>query len=141
VARSVGGAVALRPVPAGIIGGRIYFDITTPKYIPHHWYGFLAVWDGGLGIWGGIAAGAAVGIWRVRRHKADGALFADAVAPALLVAQAARGIGKYVNKELLGGPTSRARGECIPPTYRPDAILCYRTVHPPRRACQTSRPV
>ena len=43
------GDVALWAVPAGIIGGRIYFDITTPKYIPHHWYGIFAVWDGGLG--------------------------------------------------------------------------------------------
>src|SRR5215469_4519269 len=62
------GDVALWAVPAGIIGGRIYFDITTPQYIPHHWYGVFAVWDGGLGIWGGIALGAAAGIWRVRRH-------------------------------------------------------------------------
>src|SRR5215472_6305926 len=38
------GDVALWAVPAGIIGGRIYFDITTPRYIPHHWYGILAVW-------------------------------------------------------------------------------------------------
>ncbi|HXZ75476.1 MAG TPA: prolipoprotein diacylglyceryl transferase family protein, partial [Streptosporangiaceae bacterium] len=45
------GDVAIWAVPAGIIGGRIYFDLTTPKYIPHHWYGIFAVWDGGLGIW------------------------------------------------------------------------------------------
>ena len=42
------GEVAIWGVPAGIIGGRIYFDITTPKYIPHHWYGLFAVWDGGI---------------------------------------------------------------------------------------------
>jgi len=59
--------VATWAVPAGIIGGRIYFDITTPADIPPHWWGVLAVWSGGLGIWGGIAAGAAAGIWRVRR--------------------------------------------------------------------------
>src|SRR5262249_54861634 len=35
------GDVALWAVPAGIIGGRIYFDITTPQYIPHHWYGIF----------------------------------------------------------------------------------------------------
>ena len=62
------GDVAIWAVPAGIIGGRIYFDLTTPQYIPHHWYGVFAVWDGGLGIWGGIALGALVGVWRVRRH-------------------------------------------------------------------------
>jgi prolipoprotein diacylglyceryltransferase len=43
------GDIALRVVPAGVIGGRIYFDITTPADIPHVWYGVLAVWTGGLG--------------------------------------------------------------------------------------------
>jgi prolipoprotein diacylglyceryl transferase len=117
-------------VPAGIIGGRIYFDITTPKYIPHHWYGIFAVWDGGLGIWGGIALGAAAGIWRVRRHGADAGLFADAVAPALLVAQAAGRIGNYFNKELFGGPTSLPWGLYIPPKYRPPGYLGFQTFHP-----------
>src|SRR5260370_10867870 len=124
------GDVALWAVPAGIIGGRIYFDITTPKYIPHHWYGIFAVWDGGLGIWGGIAAGAAVGIWRVRRHKADGGLFADAVAPALLVAQAVGRIGNYFNKELFGGPTSLPWGLNIPFADRPAGYLGYQTFQP-----------
>jgi prolipoprotein diacylglyceryltransferase len=76
------GEVALWAVPAGIIGGRIYFDITTPKYIPHHWYRLFAVWDGGLGIWGAIALAAVVGAWRVRRHGASPVQFMDAVAPA-----------------------------------------------------------
>ena len=99
--RAVGGNpdlvsdVAVWAVPAGIIGGRIYFDITTPFDIrpAHAWWGPLAVWDGGLGVWGGIAAGAAVGIWRVHRAGADWRLMADAVAPALLVAQAPGGSG------------------------------------------------
>ena len=66
------GDVALWAVPAGIIGGRIYFDITTPMDIPHVWYGVFAVWDGGLGIWGGIFVAALVGLWRVRKHGANG---------------------------------------------------------------------
>jgi len=127
---SLVGDVALWAVPAGIIGGRIYFDITTPKYIPHHWYGIFAVWDGGLGIWGGIALGAAVGIWRVRRHGANAAQFADAVAPALLVAQAIGRIGNYFNKELFGGPTSLPWGLYIPPSYRPPGYLSYTTFQP-----------
>ena len=124
------GDVALWAVPAGIIGGRIYFDITTPQYIPHHWYGIFAVWDGGLGIWGGIAFGAAAGIWRVRRHHADAGLFADAVAPALLVAQAVGRIGNYFNKELFGGPTSLPWGLYIPPSYRPAGYLGAQTFQP-----------
>jgi phosphatidylglycerol---prolipoprotein diacylglyceryl transferase len=124
------GDVALWAVPAGIIGGRIYFDITTPQYIPHHWYGIFAVWDGGLGIWGGIAFGAAAGIWRVRRAGANAGLFADAVAPALLVAQAVGRIGNYFNKELFGGPTTLPWGLYIPPGSRPAGYLSFTTFQP-----------
>ncbi|HXP21959.1 MAG TPA: prolipoprotein diacylglyceryl transferase [Streptosporangiaceae bacterium] len=93
-------------VPAGIIGGRIYFDITTPAQIPHEWYGVFAVWSGGLGIWGGVLAGALVGAWRVRRRGGGVAIVADAVAPGLLVAQAIGRIGNYFNQELFGKPST-----------------------------------
>ncbi len=57
-------------VPAGIIGGRIYFDITTPMDIPHVWYGVFAVWSGGLGIWAAIPVAALVGACRVGKAGA-----------------------------------------------------------------------
>jgi prolipoprotein diacylglyceryl transferase len=98
--------VALWVVPAGIAGGRIYFDITTPFDItPHTWWGPFAVWNGGLGVWGGIAAGAVVGAWRVRRAGASVGVFMNAAAPAVLVAQAAGRIGNYFNQELFGKPS------------------------------------
>jgi prolipoprotein diacylglyceryl transferase len=99
--------VVLWAVPAGIIGGRIYLDITTPFDItPHTWWGPFAVWKGGLGVWGGIALGAAVGAWRVRRAGASVGVFMNAAAPALLVAQAIGRIGNYFNQELFGKPSS-----------------------------------
>jgi len=105
-------------VPAGIIGGRIYFDITTPADIPHVWYGALAVWTGGLGIWGGVALATLVGAWRLRRAGITVGPFANAIAPALLVAQAVGRIGNYFNKELFGKPTTLPWGLQIPYTYR-----------------------
>ena len=124
------GDVALWAVPAGIIGGRIYFDITTPADIPHVWYGVFAVWSGGLGIWGGIAAGAAAGIWRVRRAGASPGLFANAIAPALLVAQAVGRIGNYFNQELFGKPTTLPWGLQISLAHRPAGYLGYATFQP-----------
>ena len=129
------GDIALWSVPAGIIGGRIYFDITTPMDIPHVWYGVFAVWDGGLGIWGGIFLAALVGLWRLRKHGVNGALFMDAVAPALLVAQGIGRIGNYFNKELFGRPTSLPWGLEIPYQYRvsggiPAADLHFATFQP-----------
>ena len=129
------GDVAIWSVPAGIIGGRIYFDITTPMDIPHVWYGVFAVWSGGLGIWGGIALAAVVGAWRVRRAGASVAVFMDAVAPALLVAQAAGRVGNYFNQELFGKPTSLPWGVEISMAARirsqiPAADLKYSTFQP-----------
>jgi prolipoprotein diacylglyceryl transferase len=99
--------VATWAVPAGIIGARIYFDVTTPFDItPHTWWGPFAVWNGGLGVWGGIAVGALVGAWRVRRSGASVGVFMDAVAPALLVAQAIGRIGNYFDQQLFGKPSS-----------------------------------
>jgi prolipoprotein diacylglyceryl transferase len=123
--------VATWAVPAGIVGGRIYFDITTPFDItPHTWWGVFAVWNGGLGIWGGIAAGAAVGIWRVRRAGADWRLMGNAVAPALLVAQAVGRIGNYFNQELYGKPTSLPWGLEIAPAERVAGYTQYKTFQP-----------
>ncbi len=110
--------LALWVVPAGIIGGRIYFDITTPKDIPHVWYGVFAVWTSGLGIWGGVALAVIVGAWRLRRLGITVGPFANAIAPALLVAQAVGRIGNYFNKELFGGPTTLPWGLEIPYPYR-----------------------
>jgi prolipoprotein diacylglyceryl transferase len=122
--------VATWAVPAGIIGGRIYFDITTPFDIPHVWYGVFAVWTGGLGIWGGIAGGLAAGVWRVRRHGASVGEFANAVAPALLVAQAVGRIGNYFNSELFGKPTSLPWGLEISRQFRPAHFTQYVTFQP-----------
>jgi prolipoprotein diacylglyceryl transferase len=110
--------IALWVVPAGIIGGRIYFDITTPMDIPNVWYGPIAVWTGGLGVWGGVALATLVGVWRLRRLGITAGPFANAIAPALLVAQAVGRIGNYFNKELFGKPTSLPWGLQIPYHYR-----------------------
>ena len=129
------GEIALWVVPAGIIGGRIYFDITTPMDIPHVWYGPFAVWSGGLGIWGGVLVGGLVGVWRLRRRGVSPALFADAMAPGLLMAQGIGRIGNYFNKELFGRPTSLPWGLEIPYSYRvqggiPAADLHFATFQP-----------
>jgi prolipoprotein diacylglyceryl transferase len=122
--------VALWGFPAGIVGGRLYYLATTPGDSFDHWWGPLAVWHGGLGIWGGIALGTIVGIWRLRREGADVARFLDAAAPALLVAQAIGRIGNYFNQELFGRPTDLPWAVEIDPEHRPDRYASDATFHP-----------
>ncbi len=122
--------VALWAFPAGLLGGRLYFLATSWNEVPAHWWGPIAVWDGGLGIWGGVALGAAVGVWVLRRRGADVARFMDAAVPGLLVAQAIGRIGNYFNQELFGGPTSLPWGLQIDPAHRPAGYGAYSTFHP-----------
>ena len=98
--------------------------------MPHTWWGPFAVWDGGLGIWGGVALAAVVGLWRVRRRGADWRAFMDAVAPGLLMAQGIGRIGNYFNQELFGGPTTLPWGLQIAPVHRPPGYLQYATFQP-----------
>jgi prolipoprotein diacylglyceryl transferase len=122
--------VALWGFPAGLIGGRIYFLITSWNEVPPHWWGPFAIWTGGLGIWGGIAGGVAGGMWVLHRRGADIPAFMDCAAPAILVAQAIGRIGNYFNQELFGGPTTLPWGLEIDPAHRPAAYAHYATFHP-----------
>ena len=110
--------IAIWAFPAGLIGGRIYFDITSWGEVPPHWWGPFAIWDGGLGI------------WRLRRAGVSVAEFMDAAAPALLVAQAIGRVGNYFNQELFGGPTSLPWGLEIDPAHRPEGYAAFSTFQP-----------
>jgi prolipoprotein diacylglyceryl transferase len=122
--------VALWGFPAGLIGGRLYFLATSWNEVPRHWWGPFAIWQGGLGIWGGIAGGTLAGLWVLRRRGVDIPQFLDAAAPGLLVAQAIGRVGNYFNQELFGGPTSLPWGLKIDAAHRPAHYAQYTTFHP-----------
>ena len=114
--------VAIVAVPAGIIGARIYHVLSSPEayFGPN---GDLAlipqVWLGGLGIWGGIAGGVLAGVLLLRHRGLRVAPLADAVAPALLVAQAIGRLGNWFNQELYGAPTTLPWGLQIDDAHLP----------------------
>ena len=117
-------------VGAGIVGARLYHLATSWNEVPDQWWGPFAIWKGGLGIWGGIAAGCLVGGIIAKRSGADVWLLADCLAPGLLVAQAIGRIGNWWNQELFGKPTGLPWGLEIDPGNRPLAYLDRATFHP-----------
>jgi prolipoprotein diacylglyceryl transferase len=125
--------VALWGVIAGVIGARLYHDITSWNQDPTihaHWWGFAAVWDGGLGIWGAIPFGVLAGAWVVHRSGNSIPLMMDAVAPGLLLAQGIGRWGNYWNQELYGKPTTLPWGLKIDPAHRVAGYEQYSTFHP-----------
>lgn len=103
--------VAAWGIVLGIIGGRLYHLATDPELYFEGKPGTspidaVKIWDGGLGIWGAIALGAA-GVWiGCRRRGIRMSVFADAAAPGIVLAQAIGRLGNWFNNELYGGPTS-----------------------------------
>jgi prolipoprotein diacylglyceryl transferase len=122
--------VAVWGVAAGIVGARLYHVITSWNEVPNEWWGVFAVWQGGLGVWGGIFFGCLVGAWIVHRSGQSVRLFMDAVAPGLLLAQGIGRWGNWFNQELFGKPTDLPWGLEIDPSHRPPGFFDHATFHP-----------
>lgn len=100
--------LAVWAVPFGIVGARLYHVITDRSL----YFGegrdpvsALYVWQGGLGIWGGVALGALGVVIGARVKGIRLWPILDAMAPGLLVGQAIGRWGNWFNQELFGGPT------------------------------------
>jgi prolipoprotein diacylglyceryl transferase len=109
--------IILWAVPLGIIGARVYHVLTHPSayfYAGADLWKVFFIWDGGNAIFGSLiggAVGAYIGCrWTGIRFWA----FADALAPAMLIAQAMGRVGNYINNELFGLPTNLPWGLQIP---------------------------
>lgn len=122
--------IAMWAVPAGVVGARLYHVITDWKSFRGDWFRAVKIWQGGLGIWGGIALGAIVGLWAARRRGISTAAGLVAAAPALPLAQAIGRLGNWWNQELFGRPTTLPWGLEIDPPYRPTVYADVLTFHP-----------
>ena len=120
-------------VPFGIVGARLYHVITDYElyFAPgRHPLNALKIWQGGLGIWGAIAFGLLGGYLVARRRRIAFPAVLDAIAPAILVAQAIGRLGNYFNQELFGRPTTLPWALEIAPQYRPEGYAQFTTFHP-----------
>ena len=117
-------------VLVGFVGARLAYASTHLDRFEGRPLAILAIWEGGLALFGGLTVGTAVGIALVRRWGGDVARFADAVAPAIPLAQAIGRWGNYFNQELFGTPTDLPWAVEIDPANRPAAYADAATFHP-----------
>lgn len=101
--------IILWAVPIGIVAARFYHVFTHPAdyfYVGANLWKVFAIWEGGNAIFGALIGGA-VGAWiGCRMTGIRFWSFADALAPAMLIAQATGRLGNYFNQELFGEPTT-----------------------------------
>jgi len=105
--------IILWAVPLGIVGARFYHVVTHPSdyfYAGADLMKVFYIWEGGNAIFGALLGGA-VGAWiGCRQTGIRFWSFADALAPAMLVAQGVGRLGNYFNQELFGQPTDAPWG-------------------------------
>ncbi len=118
---------ALWVILLGLVGARLYHVFSSPNdgsqggwaYYSRNPLQIVAIWQGGLGIYGGLVGGALGVLLVCLRRRLRFLCLADSVAPGVLLAQAIGRWGNYFNQELYGGPTGSAWwGITIDPPYR-----------------------
>ena len=134
--RQVGGrddeiaSIAAWAVPAGIVGARMYHVATDWRSFRGKWLDVFKIWEGGLGIPGGLVAGFGLGYLLARKRGLRVDALLVAVVPAIPLAQAVGRLGNWFNQELFGRPTTLPWGLRIDPLHRPVGYGQFATFHP-----------
>ena len=98
-------AIAIWAVLAGVIGARLYHVATDWERFAGDLQRIPAIWEGGLGIPGGLGLGIPVGLWMARRRGIALSTAATCAAPGIPFAQAIGRLGNWFNQELYGRPS------------------------------------
>jgi prolipoprotein diacylglyceryl transferase len=127
--------VVIWAIPLGLVGARLYHVLTHGGDYFHpgaNLWEVFAIWDGGNALYGSLLGGAVGAYIGCHRHGIRLWSFADALAPALLVAQSMGRLGNYFNHELFGLPTTLPWGLEILQTDAmfPDGLPAGTLFHP-----------
>lgn len=95
--------LTLATIIFGIVGARLYYVLTTLDTGNYkNFKDVIAIWNGGLAIYGGIIAGAIALICVSRKKKINWIKVLDLAAPGVMIAQAMGRWGNFVNGEAYG---------------------------------------
>lgn len=114
----------------GLIGARLYHVVDYWSYYSVHLGEIVAVWNGGMGIYGGLATGL-LGLWiYARRRGVSWLSLIDLAAVSLPLGQAVGRFGNFFNQELYGLPTNLPWGIFIDEEHRLAAVSEFSRFHP-----------
>lgn len=93
-------------VPLGYVGARIYYVIFEWGYYSQHPNQIIAIWNGGIAIYGGLIAGLIVLLVFCYKRMLPPFLMLDVISPGIMAAQILGRWGNFINQEAHGGPTT-----------------------------------
>ena len=112
-------------IPLGIIGARLYYVLFSLDYYKANPSKIIAIWEGGLAIYGGIIAGILVIFFLCRHKKMRVAAMLDLVICGVIIGQIIGRWGNFFNREAIGTETTVF---CRMGLTSPDGNTIY--VHP-----------
>lgn len=125
--------IVLIALPSAIIGARLYYVLFELGYYLKNPAEIINIRQGGLAIHGGVIFAVIAGYIYARRKKIIFLKYADAAAPAIIIAQALGRWGNFFNQEAHGGevtfdfikhfPTFIQKGMFIDGTYYQPTFL------------------
>ena len=123
-------SIGMWGVTAGIIGARLYHVATDWERFTGNLGAIPKIWEGGLGIPGGLLAGIAAGAYQAHRRGIPISMAMTCAAPAIPLAQAIGRWGNWFNQELFGRATDLPWALRIDDQYLPAGYESGTTFHP-----------
>jgi phosphatidylglycerol:prolipoprotein diacylglycerol transferase len=106
--------VILVVLVASVLGARALYVLEHVGEFRRQWTGVLAIWQGGLTLYGGVVAGTAAGLWSARRMGLPMWSLADALTPSVALGTMFGRIGCFLNGCCYGRPTTLPWGVRFP---------------------------
>ncbi|MBF0715273.1 prolipoprotein diacylglyceryl transferase [Gemelliphila palaticanis] len=94
-------------LPISLITARLYYVVFRWDYYSKHKNEIIAIWDGGIAIYGGLLGGIATLYYFSKKRDLNILKMLDIIAPSLLVGQMLGRWGNFFNQEAYGGEVSR----------------------------------
>jgi phosphatidylglycerol:prolipoprotein diacylglycerol transferase len=92
-------------IAGAVVGARLFHVFDHLGYYARHPLEIVAVWNGGIAVYGAFIGGVLAGAIAARFYKVPIWPALDAAAPAMLVGQAIGRIGCFINGDAWGAPT------------------------------------
>lgn len=93
-------------VPIGFVGARAYYVIFEWPYYAQNPGQIIAIWNGGIAIYGGLLAGLATLLIFCYKRMLPPLLMLDIISPGVMAAQVLGRWGNFINQEAHGSVTS-----------------------------------
>ena len=106
--------VILITLIASVFGARLLYVLEHLPEFRREWTSALALWQGGLTLYGGIVAGTFAGLVAAKRMGLPVWIVADALTPALALGTMFGRVGCFLNGCCYGQPTAQPWGVVFP---------------------------